>query len=190
MAAAVPPADFARNLRGFAERLRGAARFAADGVLDGMTNIAIQSAERLKDRTPRSYGTVDAEGNAVASTDHIADGWTVQHVEEPGSGRVTVQVVNENPRALAPIAVQGGGETSLLRILEYGSKEHKIRPVHAKALRFVGDAGRTVFAQWVQHPGTDPYGMVASVRIEAAVDLKKLIDATRTVLARRRRAAT
>ena len=190
MAAAVPPADFARNLRGLAERLRGAARFAAEGVLDGMTNIAIQSAERLKDRTPRSDGTVDADGNAVASTDHIADGWTVQHVEEPGSGRVTVQVVNENPRALAPIAVQGGGETSLLRILEYGSKPHEIRPVKAQALHFIGDTGQSVFAQVVHHPGTEPYAMVALTRVEAAVDLKKLIDSTRTVLARRRRAAT
>jgi hypothetical protein len=46
-----------------------------------------------------------------------------------------------------------------------------------------------VYANFVKHPGTDPYGMVALARIEAAVDLKKLIDATRTVLKRSGRAA-
>ena len=185
--ASVPPRDFAAALGSLSARLRGAARFAAEGVIDGMTEIAFASVERLKERTPRSTGRMDAEGNMVPTTDHIADGWAVK-IDSAGES-VTVQVVNENPRALDPIAVKGGGETSMLRILEYGSKPHEIRPVKAAALRFIGDTGDTVFAQVVQHPGTEPYGMVALTRIEAAVDLKKLIDATRTVLKRNGRAS-
>jgi hypothetical protein len=185
--ASVSPRDFAARLSAMSERLRGAARFAAEGVIDGMTEIALASVERLKETTPRSTGRIDTDGNMVPTTDHIADGWALK-VDTSGDA-VTVQVANENPRALAPLAVKGGGETSLLRILEYGSKQHEIRPVKASALRFIGDTGATVYANFVKHPGTEPYGMVAMARIEAAVDLKKLIDATRTVLKRSGRAA-
>jgi hypothetical protein len=37
-----------------------------------------------------------------------------------------------------------------------GTRPHVIRPVHAKALRFVGKDGRVVFAKSVYHPGTKP----------------------------------
>lgn len=179
--AAVSPRDFATRMQALSQRLTGAARFASEGVLDGMAAIAISSVERLKERTPRSDGVGD---DGEQTSDHIADGWAAKTSVDATAGTLTVEVVNENPRALAPISVAGGGETSLLRILEYGSKPHEIRPVNAAALRFTGDTGDTVYAQVVHHPGTEPYGMVALTRIEAAVDLKKLIDATRTVLKR------
>lgn len=184
--ASVSPRDFANRLRERAATLRGAARFASEGVLDGMTAIAEKAVERLKERTPRSeHSDVFLEAS-VGSGDHIADGWTLREGESPGDGRYEVEIVNTNPRALAPIALKGGGEATLLGILEYGSKPHEIVPVNASVLAFPGATGETVFTTHVSHPGTDPYGMVALTRNEVAVDLKKLIDATRRVLGRAR----
>lgn len=175
--AKLDPQAFAARLRGIAEGMRGTARFASEGVLEGMAEIASKAVGRLAERTPRSE----------EDHDHIADGWTV--VEgDAAAGRFELRVVNTNPRALAPIALKGGGETTLLAILEYGSRPHEIVPVNAPALAFPGANGETVFATHVNHPGTQPYAMIAITRDEVSVDLKRLIDATRTAMKRSARA--
>lgn len=39
--------------------------------------------------------------------------------------------------------------------VEFGTRPHEIRPIHARALRFEAE-GHIIFAAWVQHPGTRP----------------------------------
>lgn len=170
---ALPPREFAAALGALSGRLRGLAKVASDGLIDGMESIAAQAVERLKERTPRSPD--DDEG----PTDHIADGWTVRAPDTTRPGMFELEVVNVNPRANEPIAIKGGGETTLLTILEHGSKPHEIVPVNAQALHFVSRAGGEIFATHVEHPGTEPYAMVALTAAEVSVDIKKLIDATR-----------
>ena len=69
---ALPPREFAAALGALSGRLRGLARVASEGLVDGMEAIAAQAVDRLKERTPRSPD--DGEGPA----DHIADGWTAR----------------------------------------------------------------------------------------------------------------
>lgn len=176
---ALPPREFAAALGALSGRLVGLARVASEGLIDGMESIAAAAVERLKERTPRSPD--DGEDPA----DHIADGWTVQTPPVTRPGMFELDVVNVNPRAHDPIAIKGGGETTLLTILEYGSKPHEIVPVNAQALHFFSRGGGEIFAAHVEHPGTEPYAMVAMTATEVALDMKKLIDATRRELALR-----
>jgi len=68
---------------------------------------------------------------------------------------------------------------TVLRVLEYGSTPHMIRPAHATAkghpgmLRFEVD-GETVFARSVMHPGTRPYGMIRRARRDARKKLRQI----------------
>lgn len=172
MPVGLPPKQFAAALGALSGRLSGLARTASDGLIDGMESIAEQAVERLKERTPRSE----------EAGDHIADGWVSREADAPGPGRFEVEIVNIEPRALAPIPVKGGGETNLLTILEYGSKPHEIEPVNAQALHFTTGGGAEIFAAHVEHPGTQPYAMIATTAVEVALDMKRLIDATRTAL--------
>lgn len=64
------------------------------------------------------------------------------------------------------IAVRTDGRL-VLRVLEFGSRPHIIRPAHVTAsgkpgfLAFVPRGGsQTVFTRMVRHPGTKPYGMI------------------------------
>ena len=73
--AGLPPAEFAKRLAGVRDNLAGLARNAADGVLDGMNDIAETAVKRLVERTPRS-----PDGET-----HIADGWTARKADDgPG----------------------------------------------------------------------------------------------------------
>ena len=176
--AGLPPAEFAARLTGIRDYLRNRAggdslaSVATAELVEGMENIAKAAVKRLKERTPRSH----------EDHDHIADGWTFRRVETPGL--VTFEVVNTDPRATEPLQLADGTVTdyTLLEILEYGSKPHEIVPVNAPFLHFFARSGDEVYAQKVNHPGTREYAMVAITATEAALDLKRLIDATRRTL--------
>jgi len=171
--AGLPPSEFAARLTHIRDGLAGLAQTAADGVLDGMNEIAESAVKRLVERTPRS----DGEGP------HIGDGWTARSVNA-GPGVVAVEVVNTDPRATENLRLADGSVTdyTLLEILEYGSKRHDIYPVNAEFLAFMGGGGEMVYTKHVDHPGTRPYAMVGTTATEVALDVKRLIDATRRTL--------
>ena len=171
--AGLPPSEFAARLTRIRDGVGAPAQDAADGVLDGMNEIAESAVKRLVERTPRS----DGEGP------HVGDGWTARSVNA-GPGVVAVEVVNTDPRATENLRLADGSVTdyTLLEILEYGSKRHDIYPVNAEFLTFRGRGGDTVSTKHVDHPGTREYAMVAITATEAALDLKRLIDATRRTL--------
>lgn len=171
--AGLPPSEFAARLTMVRDSLLGLAQNAADGILDGMNDIAETAVKRLVERTPRS----DGEGP------HIADGWTARKVDSV-PGVVMIEVVNTDPRAIENLQLANGSVTdyTLLEVLEYGSDQHDIFPVNATVLAFRGGGGDMVFSGHVSHPGTDPYNMVGLTATEVALDVKKLIDATRRTL--------
>lgn len=175
--AGLSPSAFAARLTAIRDRLTGLAQTAADDVLQGMQGIAETAVQHLVERTPRSAG----EGP------HIADGWTSRKVEA-GPGVVMIEVVNTDPRAVENLRLADGSVTdyTLLEILEYGSERHDIVPVNAEFLAFRGSNGQMFYRKYVDHPGTDPYAMVSTTETEVALDIKKLIDATRRTLTLKR----
>lgn len=164
------PRGFALAINAFAGRLDRLAKDVQTEVRAGMRSIARKAAARARELTPRS----DTGGP------HLAEGWTVT---EPPGGR-TLIVENTDPRANEAIPLAGGGETSLLQILELGSRPHEIRPKRpGGVLRFVDRAtGEVVFARHVDHPGTRPYSMIGIAATEAAIDVKRLADAVRALV--------
>lgn len=66
---------------------------------------------------------------------------------EPGRAGETARIVCENT---APYA----------GIIESGSRPHVISPKRATVLVFRSDAGETVFARRVNHPGTEPQRVI------------------------------
>lgn len=181
--AGLPPSEFAARLTRIRDGLAGLAQTAADGVLDGMNEIAESAVKRLVERTPRSeHDDVFLEA-AIGSGNHIADGWTARMVDA-GPGVFSIEVVNTDPRATENLRLADGSVTdyTLLEILEYGSKRHDIYPVNAEFLAFMGGGGEMVYTKHVDHPGTRPYAMVGTTATEVALDVKRLIDATRRTL--------
>ena len=57
--------------------------------------------------------------------------------------------------------------------VEYGTRPHEIRPVHARALRFEV-AGEVVFATRVWHPGTKPQPFVRETAEETVKEIPSL----------------
>ena len=164
---------FTAALGVLSKNLRGLAQTATDGLYEGIGSISDAAVQRLKELTPRS----DMDG------DHIADGWRADESDVGDS--FTIQIHNTSPKATEKLHLADGSTTdyTLLEILEYGSRAHIIRPVNAKALRFTAANGSDVHTQLVHHLGTNPYAMVAITEAKVAVDMKKLIGATRRNLA-------
>jgi len=125
---------------------------------------------------------------------HLRDGWKVRTIGKGGKDRVPVLSVVYNKLTHKPDGTilerakvtrlskagniiishgPGGKEYTLLDILEYGSKAHKITPKRRTVLRFeVG--GKVFFSKRVRHPGTKPHGMVRITKAKLATWLKKL----------------
>ena len=164
---------FTAALGVLSKNLRGLAQTATDGLYEGIGSISDAAVQRLKELTPRS----ELDG------DHIADGWRADESDVGDS--FTIQIHNTSPKATEKLHLADGSTTdyTLLEILEYGSKAHEIRPVNGKTLHFTAANGADVHTQLVHHPGTKPYAMVAITEAEVAVEMKKLIDATRRNLA-------
>lgn len=66
--------------------------------------------------------------------------------------------VKASPSGSFGVSVVIGSNEQYAAYVEQGTKPHKIRPRNAKVLAFQG-AGGTVFAQEVNHPGTQPANM-------------------------------
>ena len=126
----------------------------AQEVRSGLRRIGRTAARRAKTLTPRSE----------LGGPHLADGWRLIE-EAPG----VFVVENQDPRGSEPLPLEDGRETSLLEILEDGSR------------RFVL-GGEVVYTRHVDHPGTRPYAMIGIASTEAAVEVKVLADALRALI--------
>jgi len=139
----------------------------AQEVRSGLRRIGRTAARRAKTLTPRSE----------LGGPHLADGWRLIE-EAPG----VFVVENQDPRGSEPLPLEDGRETSLLEILEYGSRPHEIVPKRPGGLlRFVL-GGEVVYTRHVDHPGTRPYAMIGIASTEAAVEVKVLADALRALI--------
>ena len=129
-------------------------------------------------------------------TGHLRDGWAVKTIGRGGKDRVSVLSVVYNKhthtaagkvreKALMRSASGDVKNYTLLDILEYGSRAHKIYPAWYKSgrsggmkqgglLRFETSTGEVVYARSVSHPGTKPHGMVRLARAKLVYWLKKL----------------
>ena len=160
--------EFNRGLERFSRKLeRLDLQTARVDVVKGLELIGEKTAKRAAQLTPRSDGPGP----------HVADGW--QSKTKRGPDGTVVEVSNGLAKANEELALKGGGSTTLLHILEFGSAPHEIVPKNKKFLKF-SVAGGVVFTKKVQHPGTRPYSMLTIAQTEAAEDLKRLIDLVRS----------
>lgn len=139
--------------------------------------------------TPESSGEGSKKGTKkkqIGYRGHLADGWKLRVIGKGGKDRVPVLGVVYNAKTHKPDGSQkknaqlkqefsggrGGGKKvrigkygpyTVLEILEYGSRAHKIYPFNKRALKFE-TGGEVVFTKSVDHPGTKPYGMVRTTR--------------------------
>lgn len=163
-------ARFTPDLGEVAKRLVPVGKRLVDLVESGLERNAALMAEELRRTTPRSKSpdVVIAALDLGPPDGHVADGWKHKRVDAL-YGEFAVEVYNDHPRANEELKA-GGGTTTLLHILEYGSVAHTIVPVNAPYLVFFWPAiGGIVHARSVEHPGTKPHAMVAEAT-EGAVE--------------------
>lgn len=164
---------FQNQLGRIADGLDTLAAQAARAFVQGAVSIGEAAVGRLGELTPRS----DDPG----PDGHLADHWAlVPTTPRPGED-IALEITNTHPEAFAPIEYEGG-TTTLIEILEFGTRPHEIRPKNGGYLVF-NIGGARVRAKVVQHPGTRPYAMLEITRHEVAVDMLKLNTAVRRVLA-------
>lgn len=154
-------------------------RLVDEGWVEDVTKVGERVRDYLRENTPRSSGEKGSQNG-----EHIADGWELHRIGgSPRSGRGILLVVynrfvtNVAGKILARARltkhdiVQGGGgkaDYTLMHVLEYGSRPHRIFPFKKKVLRFISSQGNVVFTNQVDHPGTKPHGMIRQARALAA----------------------
>ncbi len=112
-------------------------------------SLTIFGVEKLKKLTPRSRG----------QGEHLAESWETNIF---GTNPIQIQIYN----------VQRHREL-VLRILEFGSKNHEITPRKKTALKFMW-RGRLVYTKQVEHGGTKPYAMIAQTRADMMIRVSYL----------------
>jgi len=171
--------------------------------------VAERTVNNLKRTTPRSVApgrqlaaaqephtvqVLQGSGKHLADQWRFAQTWGGTYAGQVGGLSTEVLIYNEDPRANAPmgstlpLGVSGplgpppaSGKSTLLQILEYGSRPHRIVPKKAGGiLVFTSRTGRTVRTKRVMHPGTRPYGMIGAQRTFLAVVLKTMANKIRT----------
>ena len=163
-----------------APKLRSRLEFIKKAVEGGWYEDAEVMGRRVVDflqrNTPRSEGVGSQRG------EHIADGWELHTIGgKVKSGRGFLMVVFNRftttpagkilSKARLDKVSEGGGSSksdyTLMHILEYGSRPHRIFPNKKSVLRFMGMGGKWVFTDQVNHPGTAPTGMIRLARAHA-----------------------
>lgn len=145
----IKPVFFDGLLREFPQKVKKAG-------YEGIDQIAEKSKRQIASLTPG---------------DDLPKGWDIK---KSGNkfGRTRL-LYNRDPRAYKKIITSRGEETNLLMMLEYGTREHEIRPKKAKALVFQVD-GETIFTKQVDHPGTQPYGFAVKTYTSALYEVGRL----------------
>jgi len=159
-----------------APRLAKKIDFIRQCIDQGWRDEAIGVGEQIRDylrmNTPRSEGAGSQKG------EHIADGWELHTIGgNPGSARGLLMVIynrfvtNVAGKILARARLKVQSEAqdyTLMHILEYGSRPHPIPRERDMGkgivLRFTGQNGAVVFTRQVDHPGTQPVGMIRAAR--------------------------
>lgn len=144
------------------------------GWLDDAQKTAWNVVEYLREQTPKSSPpAIPSHAGA-----HLASGWTMDVIGgKSRSGRgilITIYnkfVTNTSGKILVGALLKtkstGKKPYTLLHILEYGSRPHKIFSAGKAVLKFVTREGETIFTQSVDHPGTAPVGMIRAARVLA-----------------------
>lgn len=145
-----------RRLASIAQRLR-----VPKAAFDAIDDVAATALEDVQQNTPRSE---DSEERGDAP--HMADLWYIGR-ENIGKD-VSYEVVVEND-----YSDPSHEKHVVLAAMEKGSVPHIIRAKNAKALKFQGRNGETVFAKQVHHPGTDPHWMVLKAAVRAKAELAR-----------------
>lgn len=114
--------------------------------------------EQVKDRARQRVGVSNPAQRVTRSggAQHLRD-TIVKRMVEDGRG-VAVLVVAEAPHAT---------------FHHDGTDPHPIRPVRARALRFVGSRGQVVFAQHVQHPGTKANPFLVDAATDVGLNVRR-----------------
>lgn len=158
------------QLRIEADRLGGLAKQVTGSLQRATLNLGALMADELRRTTPMS----EEPG------DHLADGWTTRPLDDvPKDADFGIEV--HNPRDFE--VDSSHGKTSLLNVLEFGSRQHKITPKDKSRLVFFWPAvGAIVFAKSVEHPGTRPYAFMLDATDNVLDRAAKLLDALARVL--------
>lgn len=146
-----------------------------------------EAAARVRERVKGQMRTAAADAQKVAEQntpgDDLPKGWITK---ESGGGKARdskgrfvkggapfkIEVKNVDERMHTSIDLSSGGKTTLARIVEHGSRAHRIEAKPGGVLVFeVG--GRTVYAKSVDHPGTPAYRPHGRARDAAERSLKK-----------------
>lgn len=141
----------------------------------------------------KSKATIEGKRRQIRRAAHLADGWTLKAIGGSGKDREPLLATIYNAfthnaggeikdDALLESISSGRKRYTLLHVLEFGSRPHKIYPYptwedrtvgrgrnrrtirQRRFLRFVTRGGEEVFTREVAHPGTRPYAMVRLAR--------------------------
>src|SRR3990167_11487018 len=130
--------EFRDGLRAFARSLKKMGKDTQKIVRQELWEVGRKARERAAHLTP-------------VDTGETRESWAIQPLHKG----IAFRVFNNSERAHAPIALESGGTTSLIEILEFGSDRHLITPKAKKALAFFWEKENVNWVgPQVNHPGT------------------------------------
>jgi len=142
----------------------------------GWQRDIVRMMERARDTVSRLTPRSEAVPGVKASRKrrrHVADGWTLKVIGGKAKSRIPVLTVVYNRYTHRPdgkklanaiLGESRGHKFTVLEILEYGTRPHKILPKEKSVLHFRTREGEEVFTMHANHPGTRPYAMVRMTR--------------------------
>lgn len=125
--------------------------FDVDEVVDGLKQVT-------KLMGPKVHEAMELGSNLVAARAKSEHGYT--DITGAATNSVSAEPVTGSFASGDLEAIVAGGAEHYA-YLEFGTKAHKIRPKHRKALRFA-TANGFAFAKEVSHPGTQAYAPLAN----------------------------
>ena len=137
-----------RRRRKLGSAIRGAAARVRERAIGRMRIAADEAVKVAADNTPgKDLPKAWSKSESGARSRDAAGRYA------KGGGPFRISIKNVDERMHRPIALKSGGQTTLARIVEYGSRAHRIEAKPGGVLVF-NIGGRTVYAKSVDHPGT------------------------------------
>jgi len=186
------------NIPEIQNKLERLIRLVDGGWQEDAVAIMERGRKTVKRLTPKSQGVqthTKTRKKDYKYGRHLREGWKMDTIGRGGKDRVPVLSVVYNEfthtktgrakkRALLRSKKTGKiHDATLLDVLEYGSRAHRIEAVDAKVLVFEVD-GEKMFRKRVRHPGTKPYGMIRKVRAMLATWFRRMNENWSRALAR------